>query len=183
MLLPRCIPALQNCIKDIDQAYDACNEAWARGEADKFRSKEFLTSKLDIYSESSCNPSWWLIPPWLHKRFRTKYMVLHFLTSALVLLDSTNISHAVMVRFVQMAEEQMKKATFTRTPQFISFCCISRHCRSLHTCMQYLKLMMAYIYKYIVSCMIAAVLRCSKALAVENKVRCFSFFILSRFHC
>ena len=47
MLLPRCIPALQSCIKDIDNAYDSCNEAWARGEADKFRSKEFLTLKWE----------------------------------------------------------------------------------------------------------------------------------------
>lgn len=39
---PRCIPALEASIREVDQAYDSCNEAWARGEADKFRSTELL---------------------------------------------------------------------------------------------------------------------------------------------
>ena len=39
----RCVPALEASIKEVDQAYDSCNEAWARGEADKFRTAAFLT--------------------------------------------------------------------------------------------------------------------------------------------
>ena len=39
---PRCIPALETAIREVDAAYDSCNEAWARGEADKFRSSELL---------------------------------------------------------------------------------------------------------------------------------------------
>ena len=42
-LQPRCVPALEASIKEVDAAYDSCNEAWARGEADKFRSTTFLT--------------------------------------------------------------------------------------------------------------------------------------------
>lgn len=41
-LMPRCLPALEVAIKDVDGAFDSCNEAWARGEADKFRSNELL---------------------------------------------------------------------------------------------------------------------------------------------
>lgn len=37
----RNIPALEACIREIDAAYDSCNEAMARGEADKFRSEQF----------------------------------------------------------------------------------------------------------------------------------------------
>ena len=44
----RCIPALEKAIVDVDAAYDSCNEAWARGEADKFRSDGFLDSETDL---------------------------------------------------------------------------------------------------------------------------------------
>jgi hypothetical protein len=40
----RCLPALEKAIKEVDGAYDACNEAWALGEADKFRSQKSLDS-------------------------------------------------------------------------------------------------------------------------------------------
>ena len=39
---PRCVPALESAIREVDQAYDSCNEAWARGEADKFHSSTLL---------------------------------------------------------------------------------------------------------------------------------------------
>ncbi len=38
----RCIPALEKSIQDIDGVYDSCNDAYAQGEADKFRSAKFL---------------------------------------------------------------------------------------------------------------------------------------------
>ena len=47
-VLPRCIPSLETAIKEVDGAFDSCNEAWARGEADKFRSKEFLIFQLTL---------------------------------------------------------------------------------------------------------------------------------------
>ena len=40
----RCLPALNAAIKEIDGAYDSCNEAWAVGESEKFQSKKFLDS-------------------------------------------------------------------------------------------------------------------------------------------
>ena len=39
---PRCVPTLESSVKEVDSAYDQCNEAWARGEADKFRSAELI---------------------------------------------------------------------------------------------------------------------------------------------
>ena len=39
----RCLPALEAAIKEVDQSYDSCNEAWAQGEADKFRSAKLHT--------------------------------------------------------------------------------------------------------------------------------------------
>ena len=39
---PRCVPTLEAAVKEVDGSYDLCNEAWARGEADKFRSPELI---------------------------------------------------------------------------------------------------------------------------------------------
>ena len=42
-LLPlRCVVTLEAEIKKVDQQYDLCNDTWAKGEADKFASEEFL---------------------------------------------------------------------------------------------------------------------------------------------
>ena len=38
----RCVHTIESEIKKVDQQYDLCNEAWARGEADKFKSQELL---------------------------------------------------------------------------------------------------------------------------------------------
>ena len=53
---PRCVPALEQAVKDVDASYDSCNEAWARGEADKFRSKELQTQLL---RKATLNRFWW----------------------------------------------------------------------------------------------------------------------------
>ena len=55
LLRPRCVPALETSIKEVDAAYDSCNEAWARGEADKFRSQSSLTQLLDTFGMSKCS--------------------------------------------------------------------------------------------------------------------------------
>ena len=37
---PRCVTTLEAEIKKVDAQYDLCNEAWAKGEADKFKTPE-----------------------------------------------------------------------------------------------------------------------------------------------
>ena len=41
-LPPRCVAELQKHIKTLDMQYDACNDAWATGEADKFTGEKLL---------------------------------------------------------------------------------------------------------------------------------------------
>lgn len=51
----RCIGPLEDALKDVDGAYDSCNEAWARGEADKFRSTEFASYLFFISNQTLPN--------------------------------------------------------------------------------------------------------------------------------
>ena len=58
-LLPlRCVATLEAEIKKVDQQYDLCNEAWAKGEADKFASDEFLdVNHLSLLAKANTIPS------------------------------------------------------------------------------------------------------------------------------
>lgn len=87
--LLRCIPSLQTAIKEIDASYDACNHAWAQGEADKFRSDKCPISIVWwnpcwSYSTSVAflmEPSSLIFPSRLHVRttvVHTQNILAHF---------------------------------------------------------------------------------------------------------
>ena len=115
---PRCIPALEAAVKEVDMAYDSCNEAWARGEADKFGSPElhaqFFSTLLALYFQISVvDLKGWMVATTLHHSRKNIYNI----------PESSNVPTfemfpKIVVRFVKMAEERMKKATFSFIPQF-----------------------------------------------------------------
>ena len=121
---PRCIPALEASIREVDQAYDSCNEAWARGEADKFRSSELLifwVYPMFLSSFWLTTPRWNNLCNFGYIAFLKCIMALHFTD---IQLESTGMWHMFSFhpdaksRFVNMAEERMKKATFTPSPEY-----------------------------------------------------------------
>ena len=71
-------------IKKVDQQYDLCNEAWAKGEADRFATDEFLDQNVCLLKRT---PSPLRVLPIIHSVF-------------------------LATRFVKDAESKMKAATF-----------------------------------------------------------------------
>ena len=49
---PRCAKTLEQEIKKIDAQYDLCNEAWAKGEQDKFWGDELPDTRYGIHSHT-----------------------------------------------------------------------------------------------------------------------------------
>ena len=143
---PRCIPALETAIREVDAAYDSCNEAWARGEADKFRSSELLIW-IHMFQRICLSTKLWSS---VHIRnvcvdlfhschgIRSQELKILMLVYLWEQFESTSgldlrwivwtVQDLTKLRFVDMAEDRMKKATFTSIPQFVHdrYCQIQR---------------------------------------------------------
>ena len=64
----RSIKTLESHIADMDKHYDACNDAWAKGEVENFSTEESPGSNVEKTNQRTkimpavFNPSWWHIP-------------------------------------------------------------------------------------------------------------------------
>ena len=133
----------------------------ARGEADKFRSEKFpvpryACSHLTRLSRTFEHFSLILSDFYISSN-HSKYMPVSSKSDGLY---STLIGiKLTKPRFLQMAEERMQKATFTCLPQEKKF--------SLDKMLFGLRISSNVLYIWL----LFFVYRCSKALAVENKIR------------
>lgn len=59
---PRCAKTLEAEIKKIDAQYDLCNEAWAKGEQDKFWGDELLDKNI-VYNHLQQSYTIIKVPP------------------------------------------------------------------------------------------------------------------------
>lgn len=102
----RCISTLESEIKKIDAEYDKCNETWAQGEMDQFRSDKFLGFMMINHDK----------PRLLH--YVMYVFLVRTIPSPLTSIMLSLLCHSTLgcfpdlLRFYNMAEKAMKDATF-----------------------------------------------------------------------
>ena len=119
---PRCAKTLEAEIKKIDAQYDLCNEAWAKGEQEKFWGDELLDKNI-VYNHLQQSYTIIKVPPPFDNPLYMKYINC-FPRSIMSLHVETERMHAcphhfksylkflALQRFFKLAEKRMKDATF-----------------------------------------------------------------------